>query len=162
MTKKIILGIDPGFGRLGYGIISHEKNTFSCIEYGCIETAKTLPFAERLLAIYNTLTEIVQTKRPDCIAIEKIYFAKNQTTGIDVSQARGIVLLVAAQHSLSIAEYTPLQIKQALVGYGRAEKKQLQYMTRVLLHLDKNPKPDDAADALAIALCATSALYPQP
>ncbi len=157
--KKVILGIDPGFGRVGHGLITYEKNVFTCISYGCIETPATLPFEQRILMIHRELSELIRASKPDCMAVEKLFFFKNKTTVIDVSQARGVIILSAVLLGVPIIEFTPLQVKQALVGYGRAEKKQIQYMTRILLHLEKDPKPDDAADALALAICASSGTH---
>lgn len=149
----IILGIDPGYAIVGYGVIKYESNRFSVIEYGAVTTQAGMPFNRRLECIYDELSEIMDRTKPDAMSIEKLFYNSNAKTVIDVSQARGVTMLAAQKHSLDIAEYTPLQVKQSVVGYGRAEKKQVQEMTRVILKLDKIPKPDDTADALAMAIC---------
>lgn len=151
--RMIILGLDPGTATTGVGIIQVLGNQFRPINYGVISTPPDLPMEKRLLMIYEQLTEIINTYRPDQVAIEKLFFNQNITTGITVGQARGVLLLVCAQNNLPIGEYTPLEVKQALVGYGRAEKKQIQHMVKTFLGLKDIPKPDDAADALAIAIC---------
>lgn len=149
----VILGIDPGYAIVGYGVIKYEGNKFSIIEYGAITTKAKTPFNERLESIYDELHDIMSRTKPDAMSIEKLFYNNNAKTVIDVSQARGVTMLAAQKHKLDIAEYTPLQVKQSVVGYGRAEKKQVQEMTRVILKLDKIPKPDDTADALAMAIC---------
>lgn len=152
-----ILGIDPGTGILGFGIIeaAGAKNpTF--VDAGVIRTPAGQADSKRLLTIYNELSEIVKHTKPSVIAVEKLFFAQNVTTAMSVSQARGIVLLVGEQNNLELYEHTPLQIKQSLTGYGRAEKKQIQDMVRTILGLPAIPKPDDAADALAAALCCAT------
>jgi crossover junction endodeoxyribonuclease RuvC len=154
----ILLGIDPGFGRIGYGAIRHEKKQTYCLTYGCISTPAHTPFDERLFTIYTELLRIIKDIQPHALAIEKIFFYTNKTTAIQVSHARGVIFIAARLCGLPITEITPLQVKQALTGYGRAEKKQIQYMTQKILHLPSLPKPDDAADALAIALCASTLL----
>lgn len=149
----IILGIDPGYAIVGYGVINYEGNKFSVIEYGAVTTQAGTPFNRRLECIYDELSEIMERNNAKAMSIEKIFYNSNAKTVIDVSQARGVIMLAAQKHNLEIAEYTPLQVKQSVVGYGRAEKKQVQEMTRVILKLDKIPKPDDTADALAMAIC---------
>ncbi len=149
----IILGIDPGYAIVGYGVIEYKNNHFTVLRYGAVTTAANLPFNERLEIIYDGVSEIIATHKPVSMAIEKIFYNSNAKTVIDVSQARGVLMLAAQKQALSVAEYTPLQVKQSVVGYGRAEKKQVQEMTRLLLNLEKIPKPDDAADALALAIC---------
>jgi crossover junction endodeoxyribonuclease RuvC len=148
-----ILGLDPGTGIFGFGIIElNRKNQPKMLDYGVISTPPHTPLPDRLLDIYNSLHDIISAKKPDMVSIEKLFFAKNITTGISVAHARGIAVLVARQENLPIFEYTPLQIKQTLTGYGRAEKKQVQEMVKAHLKLDQIPKPDDAADALAAAI----------
>ena len=147
-----ILGIDPGTGILGFGVIEVTKGQFSLVDAGVIRTLAKETDAVRLQIIFNELTAIVAQTQPTNIAIEKLFFAKNVTTAMTVSQARGVVLLCGQQAGLIIDEYTPLQIKQALTGYGRADKKQIQEMVRVILQLKEVPKPDDCADALAAAI----------
>jgi crossover junction endodeoxyribonuclease RuvC len=151
-----ILGIDPGTGILGFGIIDVDKNKPKLVDGGVIRTPVKEDDAVRLLTIYDELTEIIKLNKPEVMSVEKLFFARNVTTAMTVAQARGVVLLCAMQAGLPIYEYTPMQIKQAVTGYGKADKKQMQEMVRVLLGLNEIPKPDDAADALAAALtCAT-------
>jgi len=146
-----ILGIDPGTGLMGFGVIdSGSKPAF--VDAGVIRTKPHQAESERLLIIYNALQEIVSVVEPSVVSVEKLFFARNVTTAMSVAQARGVVLLVAQQHNLPIYEYTPMQIKLSITGYGKADKKQMQDMVRVLLNLKQVPKPDDAADALAAAL----------
>ncbi len=147
-----ILGIDPGLGRMGWGVIEVQRNNIEAEKYGCIETANHLPVEQRLAEIYYKLQAILNNEKPDAIALEELFFNTNAKTAFIVGQARGIVLLLAAQHNLSVGIYTPLQVKIALTGYGRAEKSQIGQMVKILLHLNKIPKPDDTTDALAIAL----------
>ena len=149
----IVLGIDPGYGITGYGVIYFDRGKFRPVEYGVVTTPKEMPMPQRLMTIHERVTAIIGEYKPDAIAVEKLFFNTNAKTVIDVGQARGIILLAGAQNSVRVAEYTPLQVKQAVVGYGRAEKKQVQYMVTKILNLDEIPKPDDAADALAIAVC---------
>lgn len=148
-----IIGIDPGYAIVGYGIIDYNSNHFSVVDYGAVTTKAHTPFDNRLSSIYDGLTQLISTYKPDAMSIEKLFFNTNTTTAIDVAQARGVIVLAAAQWGLDIAEYTPLQVKQSVVGYGRAEKKQVQEMTRLMLNLKAVPKPDDTADALALAIC---------
>jgi crossover junction endodeoxyribonuclease RuvC len=149
----IILGIDPGYAIVGYGVIEYKNNHFTVLSYGAVITAAGTPFNERLEHIYDGIAEIIEKYKPVSLSIEKLFYNSNAKTVIDVSQARGVLILAAQKQGLSVCEYTPLQVKQSVVGYGRAEKKQVQEMTRILLNLEKIPKPDDAADALALAIC---------
>lgn len=148
-----ILGVDPGYAIVGFGVVDHQNNHFTTVEYGAITTPAKTEFSLRLETIYRELNELVEEYKPQAMAIERLYFNSNQKTAIDVAQARGVVLLCARLNGLEIYEYTPLQVKSSVVGYGHAEKKQVQEMVRTILHLEKVPKPDDAADALAIAIC---------
>jgi len=148
-----VIGIDPGYARVGYGIVDYESNRFRVLEYGIINTQAGTPFAQRLEEIWLGLRTLFAKYRPEGFAIEKLFFNTNAKTAIDVAQARGVLLLAAQLEGLEAAEYTPLQIKQSVCGYGRAEKRQMQEMTRILLSLPSIPKPDDAADALACAIC---------
>ena len=148
----IILGVDPGLALVGYGIIEVIGNRYKYITHGVIKTEAGVPFQNRLKKIYEEMTEIVIKYKPGDIAFEELFFNKNIKTAITVAQARGVEVLVASTFTENIYEYTPLQVKQAIVGYGRAEKKQVQEMTRMILNLEEIPKPDDAADALAIAI----------
>ena len=149
----IIIGIDPGVARLGYGVIQENKGVITPLCYGSIETKAGKRQAERLLEIYTEITTLFTRYPPDFLAMEKLFFAKNVTSAMSVSEVRGVILLAAEQHELPVEEYTPNQIKQAITGSGRADKAQMQEMIRRLLHLDEVPKPDDAADGLSIALC---------
>lgn len=151
--KMRILGIDPGYAIVGYGVVDYAKNRFSVMGYGAITTKAGTPFADRLTVIYNDMLEIIEKYKPDRLSIEKLYFNTNSTTAIDVAQARGVIVLAAKQKGVQIHEYTPLQVKQAVTGYGRAEKHQVMEMVKSLLSLKAIPKPDDTADALAIAIC---------
>lgn len=148
-----IIGIDPGYAIVGVGVIEYQNSRFTTLDYGAITTSADMVFANRLKVIYEDLTQIVQRHKPDAIAVEKLFFTTNQKTAIDVAQARGIILLVASLHQVPCFEYTPLQVKQSVVGYGKAVKKQVMEMTKRLLNLKQIPKPDDVADALAIAIC---------
>lgn len=148
-----ILGIDPGYAIVGIGIVDYDNLHFSPVEYGAINTPAGDPIEERLRQIYEDLCSLLEEYRPDAVAIEQLYFTTNQTTAIAVAQARGVLLLAAHQHGVPIFSYTPLQVKSAVVGYGKAEKQQVMEMTRRLLGLHAVPQPDDAADALAIAIC---------
>ncbi len=149
----IILGLDPGTATTGYGVIRVLGNRFQMLEYGIISTPAKNPMEKRLEMIYDNLQELLQKWQPDQAAVEELFFNQNITTAITVGQARGVLLLCCAQNNVPLAEYTPLQVKQALVGYGRADKKQIQQMVKMFLNLADIPKPDDAADALAIAIC---------
>ena len=149
----IVIGIDPGVARLGYGVIQVDKGVPTPLCYGCIQTKAGRRQAERLLAIYTEITALLIKYSPDFLAIEKLFFTKNVTSAMSVSEVRGVILLAAEQHHIPVEEYTPNQIKQAITGSGRADKLQMQEMIKRLLHLDEVPKPDDAADGLSIALC---------
>ncbi len=149
----IILGIDPGYAIVGYGVIDYRNNHFSVVDYGAILTDAKTPFNERLEKIYDELCGIIEKHKPEAMSIEKLFYNSNAKTVIDVSQARGVIMLAAQKNRLPAYEYTPLQVKQSVVGYGRAEKKQVQEMTKRILALEKVPKPDDTADALAMAIC---------
>lgn len=147
-----ILGIDPGTGILGFGIIDVNKGKTQLVDGGVIRTPVKEDDAVRLLTIYEELTDIITATKPSLMSVEKLFFARNVTTAMTVAQARGVVLLTAQQAGIPIHEYTPMQIKQAITGYGKADKKQMQEMVKVLLGLQQIPKPDDAADALAAAI----------
>ena len=149
----IILGIDPGYAIVGWGVLDYSNNHFKVLGYGAITTKAGTPFNQRLELIYRELDLIMTKYKPDVMAIEKLFYNTNAKTVIDVAQARGVIVLTAQLHSLEIAEDTPLQVKQSVVGYGRAEKKQVQEMMRIMLKFDEIPKPDDTADALAMAIC---------
>lgn len=149
----IILGIDPGYAIVGWGVIDYTANRFSVIDYGAVTTEAKMPFNRRLEMVFDGVSEIITRYRPSALAIEKLFYNTNAKTVIDVAQSRGVINLAAVKNGVEIFEYTPLQVKQSVVGYGRAEKKQVQEMTRVILKLDKIPKPDDTADALAMAIC---------
>lgn len=153
MKNIRILGVDPGYAIVGFGVLDYDGIKFTPVEYGAILTEAHTPFPDRLKAIHTDMEFIFEKYAPECMAIEKLYFTSNQKTGIDVAQARGVTVLSAAERNVPIYEYTPLQVKSAVVGYGKAEKKQVMEMTRQLLNLAQIPKPDDAADALAIAIC---------
>lgn len=154
MAKMRILGIDPGTGILGFGVIEIDgRGKAGLVDAGVVRTPVKHPDAERLLIIYDELKEIIEQLKPQAMSVEKLFFAQNVTTAMTVAQARGVVLLLGQQHHLELHEYTPLQIKQALTGYGRADKNQMQEMVRVILGLQEKPKPDDCADALAAAIC---------
>lgn len=149
----IILGIDPGLAIVGWGVLKKEGAKCVPVAYGAINTPAHTDVEDRILMIYNDLNRIIEKYHPDEIAIEELFFNTNITTGINVAQARGVMLLCAKMHGLKINEYTPLQVKQAVVGYGKAEKRQVIAMVTSLLKLAQPPKPDDTADAIAIALC---------
>ena len=149
----IILGIDPGLAIVGWGVIEYKNTRFRTIAYGSVQTPAGLRTEERLKMIFDGINELIVKYRPDAVAVEELFFNTNITTGIRVAEARGVVLLAAELAGISTYEYTPLQVKQAVVGYGRAEKKQVITMVTMLLGLPKPPKPDDTADALAIAIC---------
>jgi len=149
----IILGIDPGYAIVGYGLIDYTNNHFTVLDYGAITTPAGMDFNRRLEIIHDELEQIILKFKPSCMAIEKLFYNTNAKTVIDVAQARGVILFTAQKHGLEVSEYTPLQVKQSVVGYGRAEKKQVQEMMRIMLKLEKIPKPDDTADALAMAIC---------
>ena len=153
----IILGIDPGTATTGYGLVeSTPQKKLQLIEYGCIKTSKTNSLADRLAEIYNDLDQLIKKYRPHKIAVESVYFYNNVKTAIAVAQARGVILLAAQKNKILIVELTPLQVKNSLTNYGKADKKQMQFMVKILLGLDTAPKPDDAADALALAICGAN------
>ena len=149
----VIFGIDPGYAIVGCGVVRYERNSFSLMGYGAVTTDKDMPFNQRLTKIYDDITELLEKFKPDAVSIERLYFNTNQKTAIDVAQARGVIVLAVEKAGIPIFEYTPLQVKQSIVGYGRAEKKQVQLMTKTILGLEKMPKLDDTSDALAIAVC---------
>jgi crossover junction endodeoxyribonuclease RuvC len=150
----LVLGIDPGLATTGYGIIrSSGQGEYHCLDYGVITTASGLSDADRLGVLFSALTELIQLHQPDSSAVEKLFFQKNVKTALAVGQARGVALLTLAQAGLPIAEYTPNEVKQTVCGYGNADKSQVQRMVQTLLNLADLPKPDDAADALAVAIC---------
>lgn len=148
-----IIGVDPGFAITGYGIIEYTGNKFRLIDVGAITTGTDMKFSDRLLCINNGLEFLIAKYKPDAMAVEELFFNTNVKTAIKVGHGRGVALLSAAKMGIKVFEYTPLQVKQAVVGYGRARKEQVQQMVKVLLNLEKIPKPDDAADALAVAIC---------
>lgn len=147
-----VLGIDPGYAIVGWGVVEYVGNRFAPVGYGAVVTEKDTPFEQRLVEIYEGVLDICKRYKPEALSIEKLYYQHNQTTVIGVAEARGVILLAAAQAGLPIYEYTPMQVKQAVTGYGKAVKKQVQEMTRMLLSLPAVPKPDDTADALAMAI----------
>ncbi len=147
-----ILGIDPGTGIVGFGVIDVEGAKKTMVDAGVIRTPAHQPTQERLLTIYNELKEIIEHNKPQVMVVEQLFFARNVTTAMSVSHARGVILLLGEQYNLRLAEFTPLQIKQSITGYGKADKKQVQEMVKVVLNLTEVPKPDDCADALAAAL----------
>ena len=148
-----ILGIDPGYGITGFGLVEANRGQFQLLRCGAITTPPNTDFSWRLEVIYNDMVELLRVTKPDVVAIEELFFGQNVTTGINVAQSRGVILLAIRQAGIPFFEYKPMQVKQALVGYGSATKHQMQDMTKRLLHLNAMPKPDDAADAIAIALC---------
>ena len=148
-----ILGIDPGYGITGFGLIESDRGQNKLLQCGAITTPANTDFSWRLEVIYNDMVELLRVSKPDVVAIEELFFGQNVTTGIGVAQARGVVLLAIRQAGIEIHSYTPMQVKQSVVGYGNATKRQIQDMTKRLLHLDAMPKPDDAAAAIASALC---------
>ncbi len=153
-NKTIILGIDPGIADTGYGVIEKDKkNNLVCITYGSIKTEANTKLADRLNILNKKLDKIIKKYRPEKIAVEELFFCKNIKTALIVGQARGVILLTAKQNNLPISEYTPLQVKQAVSTYGQASKKQVQNMVKLILNLKEIPRPDDAADALAVAIC---------
>ncbi|HHW46415.1 MAG TPA: crossover junction endodeoxyribonuclease RuvC [Clostridiales bacterium] len=149
----VILGIDPGYAIVGYGVIDYRNNHFSTVDYGAVTTPAGINFSRRLELIYNDVLAIIEKYRPDSLSLEKLFFNTNSATAIAVAEARGVIRLAAQKCNVPAFEYTPLQVKLAVTGYGKAEKKQIMEMTRILLGLDAIPKPDDTADALAVAIC---------
>jgi crossover junction endodeoxyribonuclease RuvC len=148
-----ILGIDPGYGITGFGIVEGQRSDLKLLQYGAITTPVGTDFPLRLQMIYNDMIQLLLMAKPDAVAIEEMFFGQNVTTGIGVAQSRGVILLAVQQAGVPIFQYKPMQVKQSVVGYGNATKHQVQDMTKRLLHLNAMPKPDDAADAIAIALC---------
>lgn len=153
-----ILGIDPGTGRVGWGIIQIQNSNLKSQNFGIIETEPNSPIEGRLEKIYNQISGIIKKENPDIVAIEEIYFFKNQKTVIGVSQSRGVIVLACKKLKKKICAYTPLQVKEAVVGYGRAEKRQVQEMVKAILGLKEKPRPDDVADALAVAICCANSV----
>jgi crossover junction endodeoxyribonuclease RuvC len=151
---KIILGIDPGIADTGYGLIRIEKSSLVCLDYGSIKTSAGTELSDRLFSLSLSLSKIIKKFQPDLISVEQLFFCRNVKTALIVGQARGVILLTAKQCGLQLVEFTPLQIKQSVSGYGQADKGQVQRMVKTILNLEKIPKPDDAADALAAAICA--------
>ena len=149
----VILGIDPGVATVGFGVIDARRQGNTLLRYGVISTPAGLPLSHRLSLIHADMGELIETFHPEEMAVEELFFNTNLTTGIAVAHARGVILLAAEQHHVPIFEYTPMQVKQSVVGYGKAEKRQVMDMTRRLLHMQTIPRPDDAADALALAIC---------
>lgn len=154
-----ILGIDPGFARTGYAVIERRGSDLRAVSYGCISTKSSTPYVERLLELERRVTTVIRRYHPDRGAVEQLFFCKNVKTAIAVGQARGVLLAVVGRHKLPLTEITPQQIKSFVSGYGKASKQQVQRMVQILLHLSSLPKPDDAADALAIALTAAGTTY---
>ena len=148
-----ILGIDPGYAIVGFGVVESNRSQHNLVQYGTITTPADMPFEQRLCVIYEDMTKLLDAFQPDVLAVEELFFGHNVTTGIGVSHGRGVILLAAAQRNIPIYEYTPMQIKQAVCGYGKAEKTQVMDMTKRLLHMAEVARPDDAADAIAVALC---------
>lgn len=149
----IIIGIDPGYAIVGIGVVEYAGNKFRTLEYNTITTPAGMNTVARLKKIYDEMELYIEKYKPDCISIEELFFNSNQKTAINVAQARGVLLVAAANHNIPISEYTPLQVKQSVTGYGRAQKQQIQQMVKMILGLNAIPKPDDAADALALAIC---------
>ncbi len=149
----IVVGIDPGIARVGYGVLDKTGRYPTPITYGCIETKSSLAQSQRLREVYEKISQVLDEYNPECVAIEQLFFSRNTTSAMQVSEARGVLLLAVEQRDIPIAEYTPNQIKQAVTGSGRADKHQVQEMMRRLLRLQEIPRPDDAADGLAVALC---------
>ena len=156
-----ILGIDPGYGRCGFGVIEKNGQNFILIEYGCIETSKDLRLGQRLLQIDQALTELIKKHQPDMAGVEELFFAKNVKTAMAVAEARGVVMLVLQKAGLNVKEFKPVQIKQALTGYGNSDKKAVQTMVKITLKLAEIPKSDDAADALAVAITTATWQLPE-
>lgn len=148
-----IIGIDPGTAICGYSILDYIGNKFQLIDYGVVRTPAHTDLEKRLLTIYEELEILMNHHKPDAMAVEELFFNTNATTALSVGQARGVILLLGAQRGIDVASYTPLQVKQSVVGYGRAEKRQVQEMVKIILNMTKIPTPDDAADAIAVAIC---------
>ncbi|HET7677001.1 MAG TPA: crossover junction endodeoxyribonuclease RuvC [Candidatus Limnocylindrales bacterium] len=156
----IVLGIDPGTAATGYGIIERTGARLRALDFGCFETTQALTLPQRLFAIHEAIGELIETHRPELVAVERLFFNRNVQTAFAVGQARGVVLLAAAEHGLPVLEFGPHEVKMAVTGYGRADKGQVQRMVQVVLGLDGLPRPDDAADALAVAICVAHAHRP--
>ncbi len=152
--SSIILGIDPGIADTGYGVIAKDGGNLQCLDYGSIRTPKNTALGERLMMLEKELDGLIDKYCPEIVGVEQLFFCNNATTAFMVGQARGVVLLTAAKHDLEIREFTPLQVKQAVCGYGKAQKQQIQQIVKLILGLKEIPKPDDAADALAVAICS--------
>ncbi len=152
-TAVIVLGIDPGYAIVGYGVLEYAGMRYRTLEHGAVTTKAGTDFSRRLSSIFNGVSAVLAQWNPDAMAVEKLYFTNNKTTGIGVAEARGVILLAAEQANVPVFEYTPMQVKLAVTGYGKALKPQVMEMTRRLLNLKEVPKPDDTADALAIAIC---------
>ena len=152
-----ILGLDPGLAILGFGIIDEEGNKLKLVDYGIINSEPNISFPERLKLLYDDLNFLINRYKPEIVAVEELFYNKNATTAIKVAQARGVQVLCCKNHDLPLYEFTPLQVKQTITGYGRADKKQVQLMVKNLLNMDHMPQPDDAADAIAIAICLSFA-----
>lgn len=160
MPKETILGVDPGFGRMGWGVVEQKSdNTWRALGWGCVETSPKTELSDRLLVLRDELKEIIKKYKPTSASVEKLFFFNNAKTAMDVGQARGVILLTIIDAGLKVAEFTPLQVKQAMTGYGKAEKNQMQRMVAMILGLREKIKSDDAADALAVALCAGQCLW---
>ena len=149
----IVLGIDPGYATTGFGVVAADRGEFRLVNYGVITTPKELEFSKRLVMLYDDMAELLETVKPDAVAVEELFWGNNVTTGIGVSHGRGVILLAIEKAGVPLFEYTPNQVKQAVAGFGGAGKLQVMDMTRRLLHMEKVARPDDAADAIAIALC---------
>lgn len=156
----IVLGIDPGTAMTGYGVVERTGSRLRALDYGCIETTPDWTLPQRLMTIHQALTDLIETHRPELMAVERLFFNRNVQTAFAVGQARGAVLLTAAQHSLPVFEYGPHEVKMAVTGYGRAHKDQVQKMVQAVLDMPVLPRPDDAADALAVAICLAHSQRP--
>tara|TARA_B100001964_G_C13877885_1_gene441645 strand:+ start:158 stop:649 length:492 start_codon:yes stop_codon:yes gene_type:complete len=152
VNKKIILGLDPGFADTGFGLLQKDKNGLQFIDAGSIQTSRDKKFSERLVIIYQEIKKLIKKYKPDIVGIEKLYFARNVKTALDVAQARGVVILASEEYNIDIVEFSPVQVKQAVTSHGGANKKQVGLMVKTILKLKEVPQPDDAADALAIAI----------
>lgn len=148
-----IVGIDPGYAICGFGVVEYDGRNLEVVDYGTFSTPSGTPFHERLLIIHRGMEQLLATYKPDVMAVEELFFSRNTTTAMGTSQARGVIILAGALHKIPIYEYKPIQVKKAVSGYGKADKKQVQLMVKNLLSLTEIPEPDDAADALAIAIC---------
>lgn len=149
----LILGVDPGIASVGYCVVNYERSKFRAVEFDTFVTKPHQPLETRLLQIHQHIESLFARYPIDSMAVEELFFSKNVSNGIQVGHARGVILLAAASHGISVGEYTPMQVKQAVTGYGKADKKQVQYMIKTIFHLAETPKPDDTADALAVAVC---------